>query len=164
MEFNNDFRDMLLALNEAEVDYLVVGAYAVAAHGFPRATGDLDIWVRATPESAPQVIRALRFFGAPMDQIEEKDFAKPSIVFQIGVPPDRIDILTSVSGLDFQSAWRNRIFLTIDGLTFPVIGFADLIVNKKASGRPKDIADLHGLGDKSGYQAHRREEGKLPNG
>jgi hypothetical protein len=146
MEFNSDFRDMLLALNDADVDYLVVGAYAVAAHGFPRATGDLDIWVRATVESAPRVMNALRVFGAPMDQIEESDFSKPSVVFQIGVPPGRIDILTVASGLAFEEAWPNRILLTIDGLNFPVIGLMDLITNKQASGRPKDIADLHELG------------------
>lgn len=147
MEFNSDFRDMLVALNDADVDYLVVGAYAVAAHGFPRATGDLDIWVRATSDTAPKIMKALRIFGAPMDQIEEGDFSKPSIVFQIGVPPGRIDILTVVSGLVFDDAWCNRVLLNIDGLSFHVIGFADLIVNKKASGRPKDIADLHGLGE-----------------
>jgi hypothetical protein len=105
MEFNNDFRDMLVALNDAQVDYLVVGAYAVAAHGFPRATGDLDIWIRATPDSAKKVMRALRVFGAPMEQIEETDFASPSVVFQIGIPPGRIDILTLVSGVTFESAW-----------------------------------------------------------
>ena len=101
MEFNQDFRDMLVALNDASVHYLVVGAYAVAAHGFPRATGDLDIWVRADPESAPKLLRALHVFGAPMHEITEADFASPSVVFQIGIPPGRIDILTVVSGLEF---------------------------------------------------------------
>lgn len=148
MEFNSDFRDMLVALNDAKVDYLVVGAYAVAAHGFPRATGDLDIWVRTSNEAAPRIMRALQFFGAPMDQIEERDFVKPSIVFQIGVPPGRIDILTIVSGISFDNAWVNRVLLTIDGLSFHVIGFRDLIANKRASGRPKDIADLHALGQR----------------
>ena len=145
MEFNQDFRDMLSALNDASVDYLVVGAYAVAAHGFPRATGDLDIWVRANPESAPKVLKALQVFGAPMHEIDESDFASPSVVFQIGIPPGRIDILTMVSGLDFDSAWTNKISLTIDDVTFPVIGRADLISNKRATGRPKDLADIAGL-------------------
>lgn len=145
MEFNQDFRDILVALNDADVDFLVVGAYAVAAHGFPRATGDLDIWVRANPESAPKVIRALQLFGAPMHEISETDFASPSVVFQIGVPPGRIDVLTVVSGLDFDTAWINRISLTINDVTFPVIGLADLITNKRAAGRPKDIADIAGL-------------------
>lgn len=145
MEFNKDFSDMLVALNDANVEFLVVGAYAVAAHGYPRATGDLDIWVRSDVESAPKILRALRAFGAPMDAISESDFASPSIVFQIGVPPGRIDILTFVSGLEFDSAWKNRVELTVAGVTFPVIGRNDLITNKRASGRPKDLADLHGL-------------------
>lgn len=145
MEFNKDFSDMLVALNDANVEFLVVGAYAVAAHGYPRATGDLDIWVRSDVESAPKMLRALRAFGAPMDAISESDFASPSIVFQIGVPPGRIDILTFVSGLEFDSAWKNRVELTVAGVTFPVIGRNDLITNKRASGRPKDLADLHGL-------------------
>ena len=84
MEFNQDFSDMLVALNDANVDYRVVDAYAVAAHGFPRATGDLDIWVRADAASAPKTIQALRAFGAPMHEICEADFASPSVVFQIG--------------------------------------------------------------------------------
>ena len=145
MEFNQDFRDMLLALSDAKVDFLVVGAYAVAAHGFPRATGDLGIWVRADSESAPKVLAALKAFGAPMHEIAEADFASPSVVFQIGVPPGRIDILTVVSGLQFDSAWKNRIELTIDDVTFPVIGRSDLIANKRATGRPKDLADIAGL-------------------
>lgn len=145
MEFNQDFRDMLVALNDASVDYLVVGAYAVAAHGFPRATGDLDIWVRADAESAPKVLSALQAFGAPLHEIKETDFASPSVVFQIGIPPGRIDLLTIVSGLEFDSAWNNRISLTIDDVTFPVIGRADLIANKLATGRPKDLADIAGL-------------------
>jgi hypothetical protein len=145
MEFNKDFSDMLLALNDAEVPYLVVGAYAVAVHGFPRATGDLDIWVRADAATAPRVMKALRAFGAPVHEVTEADFAHPSVVFQIGVPPGRIDILTVVSGLDFDGAWENRVMVTIENVVFPVIARADLLINKRAAGRPKDLADLHGL-------------------
>jgi hypothetical protein len=147
MEFNNDFKDMLFALNNAEVNYLVVGAYAVAVHGYPRATGDLDIWVQANLETAPKVVQALRAFGAPMEEIDESDFSEPRIVFQIGVPPGRIDILTLVSGLTFDQAWPNRILLEVDDVAIPVIGLDDLIANKRSSGRPKDLADLHGLGE-----------------
>ena len=142
MDFNQDFRDMLVALNDAEVDYLVVGAYAVAAHGFPRATGDLDIWVRANPESAENLLSALTVFGAPMHEVSAEDFSSPSIVFQIGVPPGRIDILTDVSGVNFDSAWANRMTVEIDGVELSIIGRSDLIANKRATGRPKDIADL----------------------
>ena len=147
MEFNQDFRDMLVALNEAKVKYLVVGAYAVAAHGYPRATGDLDIWVQATTQSASGVMQALRAFGAPTHEINEADFTVPSIVFQIGIPPGRIDLLTSVSGLVFEAAWLNRVELTIDNVSFGVVGLDDLIQNKRASGRPKDLADIVGLND-----------------
>ena len=147
MDLNTDFRDMLLALNDADVDYLVVGAYAVAAHGHPRATGDLDIWVRADAKNASKVFGAMKVFGAPTHQITEADFAAPSIVFQIGVPPGRIDILTVVSGLTFAEAWESRLTVTMDELTFPVIGRLDLMVNKRAAGRPKDLADLAALQD-----------------
>lgn len=147
MEFNQDFRDMLQELNAAEVDFLIVGAYAVAAYGHPyghpRATGDLDIWVRADPNSAPLILDALQRFGAPVDRISESDFYSPSVIFQIGVPPGRIDILTKVSGLDFTNAWANRKPLSIEGLDFHVIGFdEDLIKNKMATGRPKDLPDV----------------------
>ncbi len=145
MEFNQDFRDMLLELIAADVDFLVVGAYAVAAHGHPRATGDLDIWVRADSMTAPLLLNALRNFGAPVNQLTESDFSQPSVIFQIGVPPGRIDILTKVSGLAFTDAWANRVALSIDGLDFHVIGFDDLIVNKRATGRPKDLVDVDAL-------------------
>ena len=147
MDLNPDFRDMLQALNDADAQFVVVGAYAVAAHGHPRATGDLDIWVRADADNASKVIAALSAFGAPMDQISEADFASPSIVFQIGVPPGRIDILTDVSGIEFGTAWESRLSITLDGITFPVLGRADLVANKRACGRPKDLADLDALGE-----------------
>ena len=147
MDLNPDFRDMLLALNDVKAEYLIVGAYAVAAHGHPRATGDLDIWVNADPENAVKVYRALSLFGAPMHEIVEEDFATPSVVFQIGIPPGRIDILTLVSGLTFESAWKSRFEMTIDGVRLPVVSRADLVTNKRAAGRPKDIADLDSLGE-----------------
>ncbi len=145
MDLNRDFCDMLCALNDADAVYLVVGAYAVAAHGYPRATGDLDIWIKPDEENAVRVYRALKAFGAPTDQIAISDFFSPSIVFQIGVPPGRIDILTIVSGLQFDSAWPGRLNITLDGVAFSVLGFTDLIINKSASGRPKDLADLDAL-------------------
>ncbi len=150
MDLNTDFKDMLLELSAAKVDYLIVGAYAVAAHGYPRATGDLDIWVRADVQTAPKVMRALARFGAPVDQVSESDFATPSCVFQIGVPPGRIDILTAISGVQFDSAWKNRIVIRIEDLELNVIGKVDLLLNKKASGRPKDLADIQGLKDSEG--------------
>ena len=147
MDLNTDFRDMLSALNDAESDYLVVGAYAVAAHGHPRATGDLDIWVRASVDNAAKVLQALKAFGAPTQEITQSDFAHPSIVFQIGVPPGRIDILTVVSGITFDEAWPNRMNVEMDGILVPVLSREDLLINKRASGRAKDIADLESLGE-----------------
>lgn len=143
--FNPDFKDMLSALSAAGIDFLLVGAYALAAHGYPRATGDLDLWVRADSQTAPKVFRVLAEFDAPMHDLTVADLSAPGIVFQIGVEPSRIDILTSVSGVEFDVAWHNRLVVTIDGMDIPVIGRNDLVVNKRASGRPKDIADAETL-------------------
>lgn len=136
---------MLLALSDAKIDYLLVGAYAVAAHGHPRATGDLDIWVRPDSDTAPRVYRVLAEFGAPLHDLTIDDLARPGMVFQIGVEPSRIDILTAISGVAFNQAWENRIQIKIDGINVCVLGRSDLIVNKRACGRPKDIADAEAL-------------------
>ncbi len=132
---------MLVALNDAEADYLVVGAYAMAAHGCPRSTGDIDFWVRPTPENALRVWNALASFGAPMAEIDIEDFSTPDIVFQIGIAPQRIDVMTSVSGVDFDDAWPSRLVADLDGLRADIIGRQQLLQNKIASGRPKDIVD-----------------------
>ncbi len=132
---------MLSVLNEADVEYLVVGAYAMAAHGCPRSTGDIDFWVRATSENAKRVRQALARFGAPMSQVSIDDFSTPEIAFQIGVAPQRIDILTSVSGVEFDDAWPKRLTADLDGVTAHVIGRDELIQNKLAAGRPKDLLD-----------------------
>ena len=142
---NPDFGDMLSALSEAAADYLVVGAYALAAHGLPRATGDLDLWVRPTKENASRVWNALVAFGAPTSKLSVADFSTPDIVYQIGVAPRRIDILTSISGVEFALAWQNRNSVELDGLTVPVIGRDDLLTNKRASGRRQDLADAETL-------------------
>lgn len=139
---NRNFKDMLLALNDAGVEYLIVGAYALAAHGSPRATGDIDFWVRPNEENAKRVWAALLAFGAPMSQITVQDFATPDIVFQIGLPPQRIDILTSISGVDFSVAWDTKLVVTVDEVIVPVLGLNELFVNKSSTGRDKDQADL----------------------
>lgn len=138
---NRDFFDMLSALSGEGVEYLVVGAYALAAHGLPRATGDLDVWVRPTVDNTERVLRALRSFGAPLLDLTRDDLLRPDTVFQIGVAPTRIDLLTGVSGLTFDEAWPSRISVTLEGLPVPVIGFDELLRNKEASGRPQDLAD-----------------------
>ena len=143
--FNPDFKDMLLALSDAKIDFLLVGAYAVAAHGHPRATGDLDLWVRPDAKTAPKVYRVLADFGAPLHDLTVDDLATPGMVFQIGVEPSRIDILTAISGVAFNDAWKNRLSIELDDIKLSVIGRDDLIVNKRACGRPKDIADAESL-------------------
>lgn len=139
---NRDFIDMLSALCEAGVEFLVVGAHALAVHGAPRATGDLDIWVKPTPENAARVLQALARFGAPLGDLTIDDLTRPDTVFQIGLPPSRIDILPGITGLTFAGAWPGRLDVTIGALTVPVIGRSDFITNKRATGRPKDLSDL----------------------
>ena len=139
---NRDFVEMLSALSAAAAEYLVVGAHAMAAHGVPRATGDLDIWVRPSPVNAPRVRDALGRFGAPLHDLTLQDLGGPDLVFQIGVPPARIDILTSISGLSFEEAWPHRLTVPIGGLRVPVLGRDDFLRNKRAVGRPKDLADI----------------------
>ena len=132
---------MLSALSAAAADFLVVGAHALAVHGYPRATGDLDIWVRPTRENADRVWDAIEKYGAPRPGITRDDFLTPDTVFQIGVAPNRIDILTSIDGVDFADAWEKRAPAVVDKLSFFVIGRDDLLKNKRATGRPKDLAD-----------------------
>jgi len=124
---------------------LLVGAYALAAHGYPRSTGDMNLWVRADESTAPRVYEALQRFGAPLHYLDISDLCRPGIVFQIGVPPVRIDILTNLSGLLFEHAWVNRVKVKWDGLEIPVIGRNDLILNKRSTGRIKDLADAEQL-------------------
>lgn len=139
---NHDFVEMLSALSAAGARFLIVGAHALAAHGAPRATGDLDIWIQATPENAARVFDALRHFGAALFDLTIDDLSRPDTVFQIGLPPSRIDILSSISGVDFGHAWANRLEITIGDLVVGVIGREDFVANKTASGRPKDLLDL----------------------
>ncbi len=140
-----DFVEMLSALNAAGADYLVVGAHALAAHGVPRATGDLDLWVRATPGNAERVLEALRSFGAPLFDLSIDDLTRPEVVFQIGVAPVRIDLLTSISGVAFEEAWQGRTEASVEGVTFGVLGREELLRNKRATGRPKDLLDVEVL-------------------
>lgn len=142
---SNDFSDMLSALSETRAEYLVVGAYALAAHGIVRGTLDFDIWVRPTPENASRVWDALIRFGTPLHAVTRSDFETPGIVFQIGVVPNRIDMLTEVSGVVFERAWANKIESVVFGHTVFVIGRYDLIENKRATGRDKDLLDVASL-------------------
>ena len=142
---NQDFVDLLRAFVAHDVRFLIVGAYALALHGRPRATGDLDVWVDATPANASRVIGALASFGAPMDQISEADFARPGVVYQIGVSPGRIDVLTALTGLTFEEAWPGRVREALGDVPVDFIGLESFIKNKRATGRAKDLGDIEGL-------------------
>ena len=142
---NRDFAEMLSALSAAGAEFLIVGAHAVAAHGRPRATGDLDIWVRPTPANAERVWSALERFGAPLFDLSREDLGRPGVVFQIGVPPCRIDVLTEITGVTFDEAWPERLQADVEGQSLPFIGRRALLANKRAAGRPKDLGDIASL-------------------
>ena len=145
MDLANDFRDLLGTFIEHDVRFLVVGGYALAVHGRPRATGDLDVWIDATRANAERAYAALRSFGAPLHDLRVEDLATPGVVFQIGIVPLRIDVLTSASGIAFDPAFSRRVEAPFDGLRVPVLGRDDLIANKRATGRLQDLADLEVL-------------------
>lgn len=144
---NDDFRDILAFLLETGSRFLVVGAHALAVHGVPRATGDLDVWIDRTPENAERVWNALLRFGAPVAAlgISKADLETPGTVVQLGLPPHRIDILTDISGVDFAAAWPDRVSFRIGALDVPFLSKAHLIANKRATGRARDLADVEAL-------------------
>lgn len=141
---NEDFLDMLRALSGAAVEFVIVGAHAMAVHGVPRATGDLDILVRPETNNAARVMAALRRFGAPIDAhgVRPEDFQMPGAVYQIGLPPRRIDLLTGISGVTFEEAWASRIHAHMGSERVAVLDRHTLLKNKRAAGRPKDLADV----------------------
>jgi hypothetical protein len=141
MPANPDFRDLFAELNDAGVEYLLVGGYALAFHAVPRFTKDLDVWVNATQANAARVHSALARFGAPLEQLRPSDLERPGIVFQIGIPPNRIDVLTAIDGVEFAEAWPERLTTAYGGQSVPVISRRHLIANKRASGRPQDLVD-----------------------
>lgn len=145
MHVNEDYLDMLSALNDAEAEYLVVGAYALGAHGNPRATGDIDLWVRPTPENARCVWRAYTQFAPPSSDVSEVDFAQRDVVVRIGQPPRCIDLLTSIAGVEFEEAWRARVVTKLGDVPVAVIARKHLLANKRAAGRAKDLADAEWL-------------------
>ncbi len=135
---------MIRALIDADAEFLVVGAHAMAVHGVPRATGDFDIWIRPSRENSERILQALFEFGAPVAEhgISSHDLEEPDIVYQIGLPPRRIDLMTGISGVEFEDAWKSKVVVNLEGLAIPVIGRSELIRNKRASGRAKDLIDL----------------------
>jgi hypothetical protein len=142
---NEDYLEMLRILSRNEVRHLIVGAYALAAHGYPRATGDIDIWVAPTSDNSRKLYRALTEFQAPLDDIDHDTFTEENIIFQIGVAPRRIDIITSIDGVEFETAYLRRELIPIGKDRFPFISRTDLIRNKRSSGRPRDLLDAEAL-------------------
>lgn len=145
-----DWTDLLAALLDAQVRFLVVGAHAMAVHGVPRGTQDLDVWVEPTADNADRVWNALAAFGAPLEglRLRRDDFSRPDTVVQLGLPPQRIDLLTALSGLpDFAAAWERRREERVADRAVPFLGRGDLVANKRAAGRKKDLADLEALGE-----------------
>ncbi len=144
---NPDFRDLLAEFIAAGVEFLVVGAHALAAHGHVRATKDLDLWVRPSSENAARTMAALSRFGTPLHDLAETDLSRPGLIFQIGVPPVRIDVITAIDGVSFDEAWPERIEATFGDQVVPVLSRRHLLANKKASGRLQDLADIERLGE-----------------
>ena len=142
---NDDYKDMLLALSERKVKFLLVGAYAMAAHGYPRSTMDIDLWVMPDSENAVLVLQALEDFGAPVGDLSPEDLQNDGMIFQIGVAPRRIDILTSVDGLRFDDSFANSNIIEIEGIPVHVLSVSDLVKNKRSTGRLKDLADVESL-------------------
>ena len=142
MKLQQDLREFIALLNSHDVEFLVVGGHAVAFHGHPRFTGDIDFLIRPSVQSATRVLNALRAFGFSDLSLSVEDFVKTGNVVQLGRPPNRIDLLTSISGVDFDDAWSSRVQAELDGLAVCFLGWQSLIENKQASGRPKDLADV----------------------
>jgi hypothetical protein len=142
---NQDFRDLLSEFNARGVRYLVVGAHALAAHGHVRATKDLDLWVQPTPPNARAVLEALRAFGAPLHDLSEKDLSEAGLIFQIGIAPVRIDILTALPGVEFSEAWSDCLKTRFEDQEVSVLSRRCLIRNKQAVARKQDLADVEWL-------------------
>lgn len=138
---NKDYKEMLQLLLEEQVDFILVGAYALGAHGYPRATGDIDIWVKADEANSKKIYQALARFGASLDQLNENGFAGEGIIFQIGVAPRRIDIITQIDGVTYDEADEDKIVVEVEELKLPILSLDKLIKNKMSTGREKDKLD-----------------------
>ena len=142
---NSDFKDLLKAFNEEDVRYLVVGGYAYAEHVEPRYTKDLDVWIERTSENAGRVLTALREFGAPLQELSKDDLTAPGTFYQIGLPPNRIDIITQLEEMDFATCWERRKTVYFGELSVDYISLDDLLENKEHTARPHDLADAEHL-------------------
>ncbi len=141
----SDFKEFLRLLSSEGVEYLLVGGYAVAAYGHPRATGDLDIWVATHDQNADRLVSVLRTFGFTVSELSPSLFTTPDRIIRMGTPPVRIEILTGVSGVSFADCWPRAMHVMLDGVNVHLIARDDLLTNKRAAGRAKDTADLEAL-------------------
>jgi predicted nucleotidyltransferase len=142
MEIPRDFKECIELLQSRNVEFVVVGGYALAAHGRPRYTGDIDLFIRKSPENAQRVVDALHEFFGPLPEISVDNFLDEKRMSQFGLEPLRIDFLVHIKGVDFDTVWNNRVVIRYSGLDIPFISLADLLANKRAVGRAKDLADL----------------------
>ena len=140
-----DFKEFLKLLNAHQVEYLLIGGYAVAYHGYPRATADMDIWIAVHPQNAERVVAALKAFGFALPELSVELFLKEGQIIRMGVPPVRIEIATSISGVNFEECWAARVIDVLDGIEVNLIDSVHLKINKKATGRYKDLSDLENL-------------------
>jgi predicted nucleotidyltransferase len=143
---NQDLREFIQSLNDNQVRYLVVGGYAVALHGHPRYTKDIDVWVEISPDNAKRMVKALDQFGFASLGLKEDDFLVPDQIIQLGYPPNRIDVISTLEGVDFEVCYAARVEVVIDTVPVDFIDLENLKKNKKAAGRPQDLADLEQLG------------------
>ena len=142
---SKDFKEFIKLLNEHNVRYLVVGGYAVALHGHPRYTKDLDVWIEMSPENADKVLKALEKFGFGSLDLKPEDFLESGQIIQLGYPPNRIDILTTLKDLKFEDCHKARVNVEIQGTQINFIDIENLKKNKRATGRPQDLADAENL-------------------
>jgi len=145
MATNSNFRDLLHALNTANAKYLLIGAYAVSYYSEPRYTKDFDLWIASDVANVERIWNALANFGAPLDQITKEDLRNPQAIYQIGVAPNRFDILVQPGNLSFDDAWKRRVESNYDGEKLPIVAREDLIKLKEFSGRPQDLLDIQSL-------------------
>jgi hypothetical protein len=143
--FHQDFKEFLELLNKNDVEYLIVGGYAVSFHGYPRYTGDLDVWINPTKENAKKILKSLIEFGFQSSELSEEDFIKENQVIQLGYPPVRIDIINTIDSVDFNEAYDSKVVLEFDNMIINFISLEHLIKNKKATGRARDIDDIENL-------------------
>ena len=145
IEFPRDFKEFLQLLNSNEIEYLVIGGYAVVYHGYPRATGDMDIWIAINEKNALKMVEALKEFGFDLPEVKKELFLKEEKVIRMGVPPMRLEILTSIDGVRFDTCFKNRVIADFGDFKVNFISKGDLLINKRSSGRPQDLVDFDKL-------------------